>query len=364
MYSTSSELSLRLAFALGLASVIVAGGLLLQVLFMRLQGVRRERELKAIRARWRPVLAQAALGEVSPSELPALKRSESLELLMLWNQMQEGVRGSAHEGLNRLAEHLGLHELARAFVRRRGLADRVLGLVTLGHLGHPEDAGILREALSDVQTLISLGAARALLQIDAATAAPLVLDQYLRRADWPAARLGTLLRDAGAQAVAPALVERLLSGTATTQLKLLPLLRFAESPHSGSVLHRLVEDSHDPQVLSLVLRQLRDPTCLERVRELAGHPDALVRSAAAVALGRIGADEDRGLLVTLMSDRDWWVRYRAAQSQLMLPGNTPKRLDALRALLTDRFARDALDHVRAEQAIQSAAPGSDLAGAA
>ncbi len=360
MSNAHSDLALQLALALGLASLTVAAGLILQVISMRLQGVRRERETQAVLARWRPVLARAALGEADRIELPPVARRDRMELLVMWNQLQEGVRGSAHDGLNHLAERLGLHDQARRFVRRRGLADRVMGVVTLGHLGHPEDAGLLREALGDVQTLISLGAARALLQIDAEAAVPLVIDQYLRRSDWPAARLGTLLRNAGAPAVEPPLTALLLAGDTEVQLRLLPLLRFAQTPHAGGVLHTLVERSNDPQVLSITLRQLRDPAALPRVRSLAGHADALVRSAAAVALGRIGGDAERPLLLALMSDADWWVRYRAAQAQLNLPGQTPAGLDALRESLNDRFARDALDHVRAEQAMRAgiAAPPS------
>ena len=354
MFSESSDLALRLALALGLVSMTVAVGLTLQVLFMRLHAQRRERERAALARQWQPLMAQAALGEVLVEPLPAVRRHERADLMMLWLRLQDGLRGSAHDGLNRLAERVGLSQDARRWAQPAGasMARRVLGLVALGHFGHREDEPLLRQALGDALPLVSLGAARALLQIDAAAAAPAVLDEYLRRADWPIARVGTLLREAGADAVAPPLIQRLLDGSVAQQQSLLPLLRFAETPHGGGVLNRLVERSEDPQVLSIALRQLHGPDALPRVRALADHPDALVRSAAAQALGRIGDESDRERLLALMSDRDWWVRYRAAQAQLALPRTDAEAIVSLRRRLADRFARDALDHVCAEQSMR------------
>lgn len=346
MSSATSDLELQVALAIGASALIVALGIVLQVLAMRLRGLRRAREIAAAQATWRPLLARAALGETP--ELPPLRGAQFGDVLLLWNQMQDGVRGSAHDGLNALAERLDFHARAARWAERGKVAQRVLGLATLGHLRRPGDVARLQAALHDTQALVSLAAARALLQIDAVAAAPLVLDEFLRRADWPAARVGTLLRDAGADAVAPAFMERLLGNAGEAQLRLLRLLRFAESPRMGSVLQQLVERSDDPQVLSVALRQIHGPDALARVRELARHADALVRSAAAVALGRIGTAADRSLLIALLADRDWWVRYRAAQALLALPGTDRVALAALRAGLRDRFARDMLDHVCAE----------------
>ena len=52
-----------------------------------------------------------------------------------------------------------------------------------------------------------------------------------------------------------------------------------------------------------------------------------------------------------MCDTVWWVRYRAGQALLKLRGMTTERLEAVRAHLTDAYARDMLEHVRAEAAI-------------
>jgi HEAT repeats len=351
-FSESSELGLRLAFAVGAISLVVAVGLALQVLLMRVRAQRRLREIDALHERWRPLLARAALGESNLGALPALARADRAPLLLLWNQLQDGLRGAAHESLNQLAERLGLHRDARAWAERGRLGRRVIGLATLGHLGQPDDWRALHRALVDPRTLVSVGAARALIQIHPGHAAPAVLEQYLRRPDWPAPRLGTLLRHAGAEAVAPPLNALLLAAPPEQQLRLLPLLRFAESPTSASVVYRLIETSREPRVLSAALRLLHGPEALPRVRALAAHADALVRSAAAVALSQVGGAAERPMLAALMSDRDWWVRYRAAQALLRLPGSDPVVIGALREALQDRYARDMLDHVLAERELE------------
>lgn len=364
MFSTTSELELRIALAVGAITVLLSIGLVLQVLAMRLRGVRLARESAVVQARWRPLLARAALGDSLDEPLPGLRRSERADVLRVWNQLQDGLRGSAHAGLNRLAERLGFHADACRWADRGGLAQRALGLATLGHLGHEEDRGRLLAAMADARSPVSLAAARALLQIDARAAAPAVLDQYLGRPDWPAARLGTLLREAGAEAVTPALIGLLPGLAGEAQLRLLPLLRFAESSQAAATLHRLVERSEDSQVLSAALRQLHGPDALPRVRALARHADALVRSAAALALGRSGSSADRALLLVLMADRDWWVRYRAGQALLALPGTDEAALAALRRGLADRYARDMLEHVCAERTLQAGPAPTRLSQAA
>jgi HEAT repeat protein len=69
---------------------------------------------------------------------------------------------------------------------------------------------------------------------------------------------------------------------------------------------------------------------------------------AAKALGRIGDASDVDRLVGLLGDREWWVRYRAAQAIVELPSLGRAQLDALQAALTDRFAADILAQVMAE----------------
>lgn len=359
MSSASFDFELRLALGLAVASIVVSVGLVLQVLAMRLAGERQARRRAALQDAWRPLLLRAATGEHELIDALPPHGRDAVVVLVLWIKLQDSLRGSAHAALNELALRLGFAALARRWVAKGSLVQRVTGLMTLGHLGRPDDRSRLRLALDDPRTPASMAAASALLRIDPAGAMALVLDQFLQRNDWPAARVGTLLRDAGAEAVAPALIERLLAAAPPEQVRLLPLLRFAETPHAGGVIETLVQRSDDPQVLSLALRQLHSPAALARVRALIQHPDALVRSAAAVALGRIGEAIDRVRLIQALADRDWWVRYRAGEALVSMPGLEPRVLKVLQAGLEDRFARDMLRHAWAERQLRLGLPPTD-----
>lgn len=351
MFSAISDFELRVALGVAAIALVVTVGLTLQVLAMRLSGARSEARRRDLRARWRPVLLRAAAGEDELVDAQPLRRDEALEVLLLWNQLQDSLRGSAHEGLNRLASRMGAYVIARRWAASRRPPLQVLGVMTLGHFGRPVDWPLLLAALGDPRSYLSLAAARALLQIDARAAVAPVLDQYMARNDWSVARVGTLLRDAGGEAVGPALVERLLAGTPAQQLKLLPLAHLATDTYGGPVVQQVLERASDPGVLGLALQLVQGQVSLERARALLGHPDWEVRAQAALALGRVGQPIDRARLIALLSDREWWVRFRAAQALVTMPGIEVRTLRVLHAALEDRYARDMLTQVMAEREI-------------
>ena len=72
-----------------------------------------------------------------------------------------------------------------------------------------------------------------------------------------------------------------------------------------------------------------------------------MRVAVARALGRLAAPQDRALLLELLGDESWWVRYRAARALAALPFIN---IAELREELDDRDAVRMLDHVVAERA--------------
>jgi hypothetical protein len=347
VFGTISEPALRLAAGVGLTAMALTLAMAALVVLMRVRALRSARTRERATARWRPVLVRAAAG--AEDHAPPLLRAERMPLLLLWNQMQESLRGEAHERLNELGDRIGLYTLARRLEHSRELAARVIGHATLGHFAHAGDWQRLDSGMNELDTPASLAAARALLRIDAHAAAPQVLERYLAHSDWPAPRVGTLLRESPHEAIGANLARRLIDGSLYERLRLLPLLRFAEVPNIDGVLDRLVHTSHEPQVLSIALRQLHGPAALADVRKLAGHDDPLVRSAAAQALGRIGNNDDQNLLLGLMADANWWVRYRATQALVGMPGVEADDMVQLRRIISDPFARDMLDQVLAER---------------
>ena len=107
----------------------------------------------------------------------------------------------------------------------------------------------------------------------------------------------------------------------------------------------------DAPIVAAALIVVLDPGVLPELARFAESTDADVRQNLAVAYGRLGGLGDTETVTRLMCDRVWWVRYRAGQALLRLKGMTPERLEAVRMHLTDKYARDMLEHVRAEAAI-------------
>jgi HEAT repeat protein len=352
-FISSAAPELRAALAVGLLALLMTGLLTLQVLLLRARSARQLRTEAAVVARWRPLLQQAAADGDVAATLPALRGHERAVFLVLWNRMQDSLRGQAHDGLNRLAHRLRLRDLAQDWAQRGNGGQRVLALATLGHLRSAQDWDRLFALLDDTRPYVSLAAARALLQIDPERAVPWVLEQYLARVDWPVSRVGTLLREAGAEACGVPLAERLLFGVPQVQLRLLPLARVTEAPGPGSAIEAVLATASAPSVLAAALQQVHGPSSLERVRELTRHPDWQVRSYAARALGRTGVTADQQVLGGMLADRQWWVRYRAAQALLALPDVAYGDVVRLLAKLDDRYARDIVAQVRAERALDA-----------
>jgi HEAT repeat protein len=73
---------------------------------------------------------------------------------------------------------------------------------------------------------------------------------------------------------------------------------------------------------------------------------------AATLLGRMGHAEDAGRLEKLLGDAEWWVRFRAAQALVRLPGVGARNLEQIRMRLIDRYARDILGQVVAETRVR------------
>lgn len=315
--------------ALGTAAWLTLGAtglavlLLVDVLVLRLLLGRRQRLQQRIADRWRPVLLGALLGEL-PERIRVPRREERL-FLREWNAIHESVRDEAAAGLNTLLAESGLDARCRRWLDG-GVRRRLLALRTLGHFGKAEDWRAVRAQLDDPLSFVALTAARALVRIDEVRAVPLVLEQFTRRAEWPAAALYSLLEQAGPAAVSDSLRDWLRQLPAD-QLK--RALRVAPTGYEAvvdGVVLELLRGPSDPEVLAACLRVVASPAALPRIRQLASHPAWPVRVQVANALERLGHRDDERLLIAMLHDPQWWVRLRAATALLHLPGDPTERL--------------------------------------
>jgi hypothetical protein len=346
-FGAASDPVIAVAWATGTIALGASVALALQVLVMRARLLRQERRHEAVLEAWRPVMFEAALG--GDARLPALAARDADTFLLLWNQLQDGLRGEPRTHLNRLADAVGAHELAERRLGRKGALGRVLALRALGHIGRAADYAKVASYLEDERSYLSLAAVRALVRIDPRRAPVDILPRLARRVDWPVPLVATVLAEADVE-VLSARFRELQRGLPPDQLvRLLPLVAILDEATAQEILGGVLASAADSDSLCAALKLVRSPALLEHVRRCSAHEAWTVRTQAATALGRIGGLPERYLLVRLLGDAQWWVRYRAAQA--LLGGRFGPSVDVveLAGRLGDRFALEIVDHVLAER---------------
>jgi HEAT repeat protein len=357
--------TLRIVQSVAIFLFALALLLLVVVLLMRGALLLRERRRKKFLAVWQPILVNAV--DIATSDLPRLARRDLSEFLLLWNHLQESLLDESKDHLNQIGRALGIQHAALRLLRRGNLRERLLAIVTLGQLCEPAAWDQLLTIAQREGVLLSVAAARALVMIDPTKAVPELIPLLMRRADWPASRVANMLQIAGADeisdqianaALKSALEERAQTGNvhgkpgANDPARLVRYLELAYNVAALPAARTIAELSRDPEVLAACLRLLNSAEDLPVVRECLSHENFGVRVQAAAALGRLGEDHDEDRLVPLLSDREWWVRYRAAQALSRLPHMRELRLKTIQAAQSDPFARDILTQVMAEVQLQ------------
>lgn len=91
------------------------------------------------------------------------------------------------------------------------------------------------------------------------------------------------------------------------------------------------------------LGKLRYLPAGERIRQLTGHEAWSVRSTAATALAQVCPENCYDDLLRCLCDREWWVRFHAAEALCALPGHDCLMADA--EALGDRYAFEMMRYI-------------------
>ncbi len=333
---------------MGSAALASSALLLIAIGALRVRLLRSAARERKLASTWSRLIAECMLG--MPQALPQVAAADAEAFLLLWCRAQESIRGDARERLVELARRVGAAGMAQRLLRSNRPASELLGLVALGHMRESSVLPLLGRLLTEAPALISLTAAQAFARIAPAAAVHEILAATVRRDDWPLSSVASILKDLDPAEVAaelslmlcqdpvlaPAAIERLLRLHGTAQPERL----------RGAVIE-VLKTSADAQVLAAALGAVWHPDEKARVKELASHPDWHVRLAAARALARLGAGEDRPVLEALLKDPVWWVRYRAAGA---VCSAIPELAEELARTLDDAYAGDALRQALADRA--------------
>ena len=348
-WNTGSDFVTSLAWRSAEIAALCAVALMAGALLARRLERYGERLKARLAAQWRPLLTRVALEEGPLPAIPPPRRRHLKYIMEEWNAFQDALRGSGTGRLNELARQVGIDSTARRLLRKKSLGARILAIRTLGNLRDVTSWQTLQEQLGSRNALLSFYAAAALIQIDAQRAMPGLVNQLAEREEWPGEAVAGLLKEAGSQVTREPIRALVLSLPPEKIPALLPWLMHADPILANEVGAQLLRTrTDDPRCLSAALPVLQDPGLAPEIRALASSPDMGVRKEVAIALGRLGDDSDTELLMSLMCDSQWWVRYRAAPSLLRLK-RSAAAMAQLRPQLPDRFARDMLDHVLAER---------------
>lgn len=340
------------AFWLGVTVVIVTAVMLTVILAMRQVMSRRERNHNRAAAAWRAILVAADAG--APFTASSLPRRDVTGFLEVWNELHAAHPGDRGDGLLRVATDVGLDQHLFRLLEHGGFHNQVVAIIALGHLRNRDHFPRVARFIDDKSPIVSLCAARSLMQMDPSTAVSMFVPQIVRRDDWSQGSIATILQENSSPAMSKELSLATLRANADVVPRLVRFLASVSPEEAAPVIRAILASAADDHLISTCLQVMSRSADLVSVRSLLQHPRWHVRMHAAATIGRLGVPGDERLLIDMLSDEHWWVRYRTAQGLLKLPFLDELRVRRIRDEHADRFARDILDHVLAEQAIAGA----------
>jgi hypothetical protein len=349
-YVSGSNLEVKLAFYTGLATFLVTVALIIIIAILRARLMMEEKRNDEFIAVWRPIIIRAVAGErLKDIILPAIGRGDRLVFLLLWNHYHEFLKGEASENLNDMIRMTGMDTVARQWLASRNRIKRLTAVMAVGRLRDKTCWEELRLLASNAEPTLSLMAVGSMALIDTAGAAPMIAPLIVSREDWPVNKVMDILSKADQTALSAPLIHAILNSDGKQVLRLVPFLSLVNQGLAGPAIMTLLERSQDPEMISACLKIAGDPAVLGMARSYLDHPAWYVRAQAAAVLGRIGNEGDAQWLVKMLSDREWWVRYRAAHALTEMPSTKLADLARLVQEITDNYARDIMSQVMAEK---------------
>jgi len=339
----------QFAFWLGVAVMIMTVLMLAVTLVLRRAALQRARDHERAVSRWRPVVL-AQPGDASTA-MPELGAQEISGFIRVWNEAHEPLRGASTPNLARIASELGLEARLYPFQHSGSFHDRVVAVIALGHIGSGSSFSHVAAFLDDRSPIMSLCAARALMQIDPQRGVLQLVPRIVQRSDWSQGSIAAILQECAEADVAGPLREATLQADTATRPRMLRFLAGVSPAAAAPIIRAELSGTHDEDMISTCLQVITNRADLDCVRPLLEQPRWHLRMQAAVTMGRLGVPGDEQRLIELLTDRQWWVRYRAARALVSLDFVGSERMRAIQAAQSDAYARDIIEHVLAERAI-------------
>jgi HEAT repeats len=306
---------------------------------------------------WQGLMISTALGDATT--LPAfspLSKDDQWRLLKLWIRMQMMLEGAARDRLRVLGQELNLHAVALHYFHSHRRPEQLLSLMCLGFLKDNSVWHEIEQMLHDKSRSISMHAAWALLALDGEKAAAHALEVLMDRSEGDLVQASSLfkpfaglLHQAWHQEFIHLNHLQSQEGRSQSLVRLLRIAIALEMPIDDQLLLPLLSTDTDIEELLAALKLVNTTTSISVICEQASNPNWQVRTQVASALGRLGSIHELPVLEKLITDSQWWVRYRAAQAIIHSQWLTDQELLVRAANWTDRFAKDMIQQVIAER---------------
>ncbi len=349
------DFSLTLAWWLAWTTLLLLALIIMGLLLLRWVRWRNAPRMAAFQAYWRPVLLRWAMGDKVCEPMPVLKARERWPFMRLWLHCQMSLQGPGRQRLAELGLRMGCREMALARVDSTHYSERMVGLLALGFLQDRASVPTLKERLEGGNGQSMVYAARALMEIDPVQHGAVVAHALLTCEGLDFALVSVLLKpfktrfDAVLMPVCPqpqAAIGLVPHAPSFQWLRLAQALKLLVPQWR---LTPFLSSEQHMEILIAALRLVQGEQGTEAVACHAQHPDWRVRVQVARALGRIGGLVHRPILLGLLTDGQWWVRYRSAQALLQMPGMHHDQLLAKVVDTHDRYALSMLHAVRSEK---------------
>lgn len=356
MFPTEFEMAVLWIGALALVSILsLAAALAGLFLAQAVARWRRERVLGC----WRPLFMACLRDEVT--NWPDLSGSAAADVLELWRHLHDALGDEQKRQLEHSALKVGLPRFAIFLLRSVSDRNVCLGAEVSGRLKLSSAWDGLAGLLTHSAAEVSAAAAIALCRIDARRAAPALMTMLTGSSRWQPV-FGRAVA-ASLQGVDSSVQQCAKLPDTVFDPRQLEILATISPEHACTLLNKIFDDFssddrhiNDPgrdELLSAALRLLKSTSLLEKTYPFTRHPQWFVRVQAANAIGRLGSQTDAPLLMPLLSDGAWWVRYRSSQALAGLLGPDWAGMEQIRSNQADPFARDMLRQVMAEIALSS-----------
>ncbi len=321
--------------------------------FWRVRLVARQRRIGPLIEEWRKHFTDG-IGEDTP--VPPVSYHDAFTILNLWNKLHQddSQKQSAQEWarLEAIGRRLGFARIASTILNHGDDNDRIVALTTLGYLGEHGALGTARVLTRHRNGDLSFAAYRALVLIE-----PDEVTSFLRaaagRSDWSITDVERFLRELPPERTAAAFRHTLEGAGRAETIQLLRYLPSCESQGARTAALAILQATSDPDVATAALRALgqraqrADRAVIRRFID--GGQPVFLRLAALNALSPLCNADDHDLLMSLLGDSSYWIRYRAAQALIRIPHGDAVA-SRLVERLEDRYSRDILKQALAESA--------------